>query len=74
VIEAIHVKNWDFEPDEPDENEMNLAFEATNAEPGSREKLRVLAERIRQGLPLWHPADRHAEDALPSNDANLSLD
>ena len=26
--------------------------------PGTQEKLLVMAERIRSGLPLWHPADR----------------
>ncbi len=30
----------------------------TDAPAGSREKLSVLAERIRKGMPLWHPEDR----------------
>ncbi len=29
----------------------------TDALPGSEEKIRVLAERARLGLPLWHPLD-----------------
>jgi hypothetical protein len=33
-------------------------FEATGAPAGSREKLEVLAERARRGLPLWHHEDR----------------
>jgi hypothetical protein len=30
--------------------------------PGSAEKLDVLAERLRMGLPLWHPRDRRCYD------------
>jgi hypothetical protein len=33
-------------------------FRATDAPAGSREKLEVLAERLRRGVPLWHPSDR----------------
>jgi hypothetical protein len=33
-------------------------FRATDAPAGSREKLEVLAERVRRGEPLWHPGDR----------------
>jgi hypothetical protein len=33
-------------------------FSATDAPAGSRAKLDVLAERIRKGMPLWHPEDR----------------
>ena len=42
-----------------------LSFDATDAEPGSAEKIEILARRIREGFPLWHPDDRHAED-LPN--------
>ena len=58
VIDAIHDGDWTFEPGERAHDE----FHATNAEPGSKEKLEILAQRIRSGLPLWHPDDRHAED------------
>lgn len=54
VLDAIREGNWDFEPqwnDQPD-------FDGTDALPGTRAKLIVLAERLRQGLPLWHPDDR----------------
>lgn len=44
---------------------IQVEFQATNAEPGSREKLDILAQRIRLGLPLWHPEDRHVEDVGP---------
>ena len=37
-------------------------FDRTAAMPGTNEKLNVLAERLRQGLPLWHPADRLSYD------------
>jgi hypothetical protein len=32
-------------------------FAPTDALPGSPEKIRVLAERVRLHLPLWHPLD-----------------
>ncbi len=33
-------------------------FIGTDAPAGSRAKLKVLAERVQQGNPLWHPEDR----------------
>lgn len=54
VLEAIRLGMWDYEPqDLAGEN-----FHATGAMPGTPDKLLILAERVRQGLPLWHPADR----------------
>lgn len=66
VLEAIKMGLWDFEPDEID----GEGFDWTEALPGSKEKLQVLAERVRLGLPLWHQRDRRdcenlSEDALP---------
>jgi hypothetical protein len=54
VLEAIREGNWGFEPEEADKG----AYDATQAIPGTKEKLRVLAERVRSGLPLWHERDR----------------
>ena len=54
VLEAIKVGVWDFEPQESVEED----FSATGALPGTDQKLAVLAERVRMGLPLWHPSDR----------------
>ncbi len=54
VLEAIKSGQWDFEPSEMESE----AFDSTNALPGSAEKLAILANRIRSGLPLWHPSDR----------------
>ena len=54
VLEAIKVGVWDFEPQEI----VQQSFSATSALPGTDEKLAVLAERVRMGLPLWHPSDR----------------
>ena len=54
VLEAIREGNWDFEPEQVDKR----GFDATHAIPGTHEKLRVLAERVRAGLPLWHEQDR----------------
>jgi hypothetical protein len=59
VLEAIQVGQWDFEPESTEEENE---FDSTNALPGSEEKLKILAERIQQGLPLWHPSDRHTYD------------
>lgn len=49
---------WDYEP------ELHEAtfYEATRALPGTDEKLEVMARRVRQGLPLWHPHDRRTYD------------
>lgn len=57
VLEAIKQGDWDFEP-----NSQQVNLKATAAMPGTNEKLNVLAERLRQGLPLWHPADRRSYD------------
>jgi hypothetical protein len=54
VLEAIREGNWFFEPEEVEYER----YAATRAVPGTREKLRVLAERAHAGLPLWHARDR----------------
>ena len=64
VIEAVRMGMWDFEPDKQDDSE----FEATQAMPGTDEKLIVMAERLRQGLPLWHPEDRRTYDGTDETD------
>jgi len=59
VLEAIKLGQWDYEPPEvPVE-----LYEATDAMPGTRAKLEVMAERLRAGLPLWHPLDRQDMEA-----------
>ncbi len=50
---------WDFEPLEVEFEE----FDASDAMPGTREKLDVLAERVESGLPLWHQGDRSDVEA-----------
>lgn len=50
IMECGH--DEDFVPEESDQ------FSATEAPAGSRLKIDVLAERVRRGLPLWHPSDR----------------
>ncbi|MCA9120568.1 MAG: hypothetical protein H6822_13935 [Planctomycetaceae bacterium] len=62
VLEAIKEGIWDFEPEETKEEQ----YSSTPAMPGSSSKLEVLAERLAQGLPLWHPEDRQTY-----NDADL---
>ena len=54
VLDAIKMGLWDFEPPEVDQNE----FDSTEAMPGTKAKLQILAHRVKHGLPLWHPADR----------------
>jgi hypothetical protein len=54
LLEAIRSGDWNYEPDLP----AIEGVPATKAIPGSQEKLDVLAERLKQGLPLWHPRDR----------------
>ena len=58
VLEAIKQGEWNFEP--PSETAGDIR--ATGAMPGTVEKLDVLAERLRLGLPLWHPRDRMSYD------------
>jgi hypothetical protein len=58
VLEAIKLGQWDFEPKEKEQEQ----FQATGAMPGTTAKLDVLAERVRLGLPLWHPSDRQDYD------------
>jgi|GEM_PF-5917489 len=47
-------------------------FQATEALPGSREKIVVLEQRIRQGLPLWHPADRRLQPQRIEDEESLA--
>jgi hypothetical protein len=54
VLDAIRGGNWYFEPEEVEPDR----FQPTSAIPGTQEKLAILAERARVGLPLWHEADR----------------
>ena len=62
VLEAIKLGFWDYEPPDVEFNK----FDASDAMPGTEEKLRVLAERVRRGLPLWHTSDRaDVEAAAP---------
>ena len=50
ILECGH--DEDFVPIETED------FSATDAPAGSRAKIEVLAERVRQGEPLWHDEDR----------------
>lgn len=58
VLEAIKQGQWDFEPQSVKEDE----YISTVALPGSDEKIGILAERAKDGLPLWHPEDRKSYD------------
>ena len=67
VLEAIKLGLWDFEPQEADPAQ----YEAADAMPGTREKLLVMTERVRRGLPIWHEADREDFDAPAPSRRNL---
>jgi len=54
VLEAIKMGLWDFEPPAVESSR----FESTEAMPGTKAKLAVMARRVERGLPLWHPNDR----------------
>ena len=59
VLDAIRQGIWNYEPTSIQEQEE---IHPTAALPGSREKINILADRLRQGLPLWHPSDRLSYD------------
>lgn len=61
VLDAIREGNWGFEPEAVDPR----SYDATRAIPGTEEKLRVLAERVKAGLPLWHTSDRADYEESP---------
>ena len=65
VLEAIKQGQWDFEPENVEQEE----YDSTHALPGSDEKITKLAERVFDGLPLWHPEDR-----LSYDDSERALD
>ena len=58
VLDAIKLGIWDFEPEDHEGDQ----YDSTGALPGTGEKLDILSERVRQGLPLWHPDDRRTYD------------
>jgi hypothetical protein len=60
LLEAIKQGDFNFEPPANDKGAGEMP--ATVALPGTTEKLDVLAERMRLGLPLWHPSDRRSFD------------
>jgi len=61
VLEAIKMGIWDFEPPEVEFDK----FAAADAMPGTQEKLIIMAERAKLGLPLWHIADRDDMESPP---------
>ena len=58
VLDAIKLGLWNFEPTEAEQT----SYDATRAMPGTKEKVEVLASRVREGLPLWHERDRTEYD------------
>lgn len=52
-----------FAQERPDGNyHLPCPSEPTDAPPGSAEKMRVLALRVKNGESLWHPADRKYDE------------
>lgn len=64
ILDAIKAGFWDFEPPEVRSGD----FDSTDAMPGTSEKVEMLAERVRTGLPLWHPRDRNDVETPPRRD------
>ena len=58
ILDAIRQGHWDYEPTVTRDDD----YSSTSALPGSEDKLQVLASRIAEGLPLWHPEDRITYD------------
>lgn len=58
VLEAIRDGMWDYEPPEMRPSD----YSSTEAMPGTKEKITVLAARAEKGLPLWHDYDRMEYD------------
>lgn len=50
------VYDADYEPENTED------YEPTNAMPGSNWKVNILAERLKNGQPLWHVKDRRSYD------------
>lgn len=67
VLEAIKLGLWDFEPEQHD-FDTDTRYNATQAMPGTDEKLEIMARRVEQGLPLWHPSDRRTYDDVERMD------
>lgn len=58
VLEAIRQGDWNFEPQVIGKDK----YLSTTALPGSVEKVKLLAARAVEGVPLWHPDDRLSFD------------
>ncbi len=73
VLDAIKMGMWDFDPEFQQSPELG-EYSPTQAMPGSPEKLAVLSDRLRRGLPLWHPRDRITYDKPPWLEAIVNID
>jgi hypothetical protein len=58
ILDAIRDGQWDYEPTQVEEEQ----FDSTVALPGTADKVKELAFRVQQGLPLWHSGDRRFFD------------
>lgn len=63
ILDAIKQGIWDYEPHKVGRED----YDSTRAMPGTDEKLKVLAERLLMGQPLWHPSDSSEYDD-PANE------
>jgi len=61
ILDAVKMGLWDFEPPEVDSEE----FSASNAMPGTKEKLADMAQRVQLGLPIWNKNDRNDIETPP---------
>lgn len=55
MIVSYNLGNFRFIPQAP---LVLKNFDPTQARPGSKEKMRVIRTRIKEGMPLHHPEDK----------------
>ncbi len=64
ILEAVKRGLWDFQPHTVDYNEL----EASDAMPGTREKLDILAEHLRRDVAILHFNDSLEDDRFDRED------
>ncbi len=71
VDESEYIGDFDVRGDDQHYEDLGVApLDATEAKPGSVDKVVMLAARYAAGLPLWHDDDcyDHGPDGFPVDD------
>jgi len=66
VTDALEPVLGAIMPETPDADDTR--WQPTEAIPGSPEKVAVLAYRLAEGLPLWHPGDWSQDDCVQGDE------